>query len=268
MAALPTPGGSSGTWGTELNDYLSVEHAADGTHTVKLDDLAAPDDNTDLNASSTKHGLLPKLSNVSTEYLDGTGVFSTPASDGPKMGAPSDSGAAYVPAYIANANAGNQVQDRLYAVRIPLRSGTLDRIFAHHWTAATAGETFRLGIYSPTSAGLPGALLLDAGTIDLSTATGLKALTISQAISSSYYWLAGVQQGGTAAGMLAFGAGQQLGGFGSGQFQRLLDITAIYNNNAAYPYLSSVTGALPDPFGTPTGFVADANTPIIGVRYA
>lgn len=46
---------------------------------IKLDDLAAPDDNTDLNASTSAHGLLRKLSNVATEYLDGTGAWSTPA---------------------------------------------------------------------------------------------------------------------------------------------------------------------------------------------
>ena len=49
---------------------------------TKLDDLAAPDDNTDLNASATAHGLLPKLSNVVTEFLNGTGVFSVPAGGG------------------------------------------------------------------------------------------------------------------------------------------------------------------------------------------
>lgn len=32
MASLPTVGGDSGTWGTKLNDFLSEEHNADGTH--------------------------------------------------------------------------------------------------------------------------------------------------------------------------------------------------------------------------------------------
>lgn len=31
MARLPTPGGDSNTWGTILNDFLSVEHNSDGT---------------------------------------------------------------------------------------------------------------------------------------------------------------------------------------------------------------------------------------------
>ena len=29
-ASLPTPGGDSGVWGTKLNDYLTLEHNADG----------------------------------------------------------------------------------------------------------------------------------------------------------------------------------------------------------------------------------------------
>lgn len=50
-----------------------------GADQIKLDDLAAPDDNTDLNASAAKHGLLPKLSNVATEFLNGQGAFAAPA---------------------------------------------------------------------------------------------------------------------------------------------------------------------------------------------
>lgn len=45
----------------------------------KLDDNLAPDDNTDLNASSSAHGLLPKLSNVATEFLTGTGTWAAPS---------------------------------------------------------------------------------------------------------------------------------------------------------------------------------------------
>jgi hypothetical protein len=59
----------------------TIAKTADITAT-KLDDFAAPDNNTDLNVSITAHGLCPILSNVSTEYLSGTGVFSTPAGGG------------------------------------------------------------------------------------------------------------------------------------------------------------------------------------------
>uniref|UniRef100_A0A6M3K0V9 Uncharacterized protein n=1 Tax=viral metagenome TaxID=1070528 RepID=A0A6M3K0V9_9ZZZZ len=56
----------------------TIAKIADITGT-KLDDLTAPDDNTDLNVSVTSHGLSPKLNNVSTYYLSGTGVWSVPS---------------------------------------------------------------------------------------------------------------------------------------------------------------------------------------------
>lgn len=46
---------------------------------LKLDDCLTPDDNTDLNATNTKHGLLPKLSGTGSTYLTGTGTWGTPA---------------------------------------------------------------------------------------------------------------------------------------------------------------------------------------------
>lgn len=60
----------------------ATSHKSGGSDAIKLDELAAPTDITTLNASASAHGLLPKLSNVSTEFLNGTGAFSTPAGGG------------------------------------------------------------------------------------------------------------------------------------------------------------------------------------------
>jgi hypothetical protein len=53
-------------------------HQTGGTDSIPLDTLAATTDITTLNASSTAHGLLPKLSNASTQYLNGIGTWTTP----------------------------------------------------------------------------------------------------------------------------------------------------------------------------------------------
>jgi hypothetical protein len=56
----------------------ATSHQSGGSDPIKLDDLAAPDDNTDLNVSTSAHGLAPKAPNDSTKYLDGTGAYSVP----------------------------------------------------------------------------------------------------------------------------------------------------------------------------------------------
>ena len=52
----------------------AATHVSGGSDAVKLDDLAVPDDNTDLNVSSARHGLFPKLPGGSTNFFreDGT----------------------------------------------------------------------------------------------------------------------------------------------------------------------------------------------------
>lgn len=60
----------------------NTTHQLGGTDPIKLDDLAVPDDNTDLDSSTTSHGLLRKLSNVATEFLNGQGAWAVPASSG------------------------------------------------------------------------------------------------------------------------------------------------------------------------------------------
>lgn len=53
----------------------NTSHQTGGSDAIKLDDLAAPDDNADLNASITKHGLLKKLSDVALEFFNGKGNY-------------------------------------------------------------------------------------------------------------------------------------------------------------------------------------------------
>jgi hypothetical protein len=72
------------------SDNLSFKDANAGTKTLdsiaststKLDDFATPDDNTDLNATTSYHGLLPKLDGNTSNFLRGDGAFATPAGAG------------------------------------------------------------------------------------------------------------------------------------------------------------------------------------------
>jgi hypothetical protein len=72
---------------------------------------------------------------------------------------------------------------------------TADRIGIEVTTAGTAAvSVHRLGIWAD-SGGVPGTLLVDAGTV-ATDSTGLKEVTISQALAANtLYWLGVVQQG-------------------------------------------------------------------------
>ncbi len=64
---------------TDVADAVTKKHTAGAE---KLDDHAAPDNNTDLNVSITAHGLCPILPNDATKYLDGSGAYSVPVGSG------------------------------------------------------------------------------------------------------------------------------------------------------------------------------------------
>lgn len=49
---------------------------------TKLDDFTAPDDNTDLNATALKHGLLHKLGGGTINYLRADGIWAQPSGSG------------------------------------------------------------------------------------------------------------------------------------------------------------------------------------------
>lgn len=74
-----TPVGSTATpserW--TIGDDGGLTATAPAYLNVKLDDLIAADDTTDLDSSTARHGLLKKLSNVATEFMNGVGAWST-----------------------------------------------------------------------------------------------------------------------------------------------------------------------------------------------
>jgi hypothetical protein len=57
-------------------------HEAGGSDAIKLDDLEPPDDTTDLDVSTSKHGLCPKAPNDTTKFLRGDGAWGVPAGGG------------------------------------------------------------------------------------------------------------------------------------------------------------------------------------------
>lgn len=70
---------------------------------------------------------------------------------------------------------------------------TVDRIGVGVVTAGDVGSFVRLGIYADDGSGKPGALLLDAGTIDGGSATA-QEITISKQLTAGLYWTASVCQ--------------------------------------------------------------------------
>lgn len=56
----------------------ATQHKSGGTDAIKLDELAAPTDVTTLNASTTAHGLLPKLTGSTSNYLRADGTWTAP----------------------------------------------------------------------------------------------------------------------------------------------------------------------------------------------
>ena len=75
-------------------------------------------------------------------------------------------------------------------------STSFTRIGAEVTTAGAAGSLLRLGIYRDNGNGLPGALTVDAGTVDAAT-TGAKELTIAQTLAPGLYWLAALAEVGS-----------------------------------------------------------------------
>ncbi len=70
-------GSLSGVPSTFAPAAHKTSHQSGGTDAIKLDDLAAPDDNPDLNVSTSAHGLVPKAPNDITKFLRGDATWAT-----------------------------------------------------------------------------------------------------------------------------------------------------------------------------------------------
>jgi hypothetical protein len=150
--------------------------------------------------------------------------------------------------------------NRLYAEMFvaPRRGGTLDRI-AVNVTTGVAGA-MRLGLYLASSESniYPGALALDAGTVDV-TSTGVKPITINQPlIGGATYWavcISGVAP--TIRGMAIAGCS---GALGISSALGTAPNTGLY---AAYTY-----GVLPAVFPGGATILVAAPIPAIALRFS
>lgn len=63
---------------TRTPSLHAASHLSAGGDSIKLDDLATPDNNTDLDSSLTEHGLLLKLGGGTVNYLRADGTWASP----------------------------------------------------------------------------------------------------------------------------------------------------------------------------------------------
>lgn len=122
---------------------------------------------------------------------------------------------------------------------------TFDRIACNVLTVSSSGSVVRLGIYND-NAGTPGTLVLDAGTVVGDSGTGVKAITISQALTAGVYWLSACGQGGVTSPTMDGYTGNAILPYGP-------SLAATLRQGFGF-YQDSITGAFA---GSPTVSVGD-----------
>ena len=164
---------------------------------LKLDDCIAPDDNTDRDVSTTKHGLLPKLDDDASHCLNGDGSWATPPAQEIDFNCYRRTGN---DAWYTTPRIGVWCSTDCATIKDVLKASpfiapvtiTLDRM-AIYVSTLKAGGLCRLGIYNDNGVSLyPGSLLLNAGEVSYG-ATGLASVTINQKLmAGNLYWLVSV----------------------------------------------------------------------------
>lgn len=157
---------------------------------------------------------------------------------------PHQSGQYYAPLFAASSNT-SMAKDQLRVMPfwVPRRT-TFERHGVNCTGVASSG--FRPGVYRDSS-GLPGALVSDGGVL-ATTSTGFVEATISITLDRGWYWVGG-------AGQTANPTLQAISGNGNIVGRQLPGNGAAPAPSGCY-YKTGVTGALPDPYGTPGGVTA------------
>lgn len=154
----------------------------------------------------------------------------------------------------------------LYVYRIPYiftSAGTMTFIGCHvNGSSGTTGCVLRIGLYADNQ-GVPGALLADFGTASCVGSAGNVTLTTAQPISAyTPYWLACAMQGSAVTRAIMWDYdivnGPQDIGFLVVPFTAANNVGDIFNGGGMNGFrmgyvLNGVTGALPNPYGTPSG---------------
>ncbi len=155
-----------------------------------------------------------------------------------------------------------QTVNRVVYIPFQCGAGTWDRI-AVNVGVAVASSAQRFGLYAPTSAGLPGALIADFGTA-ATTSTGVASVTISQPVPSGLCFIATVSQGGASGATLAAVDTTYAAAAASANYY-LSTAASIIGGQLTGFFEGSVSGALPS-----TATVGDYNlgVPKIGYRWA
>ena len=131
------------------------------------------------------------------------------------------------------------VHDILYASPIFIaRDITIDRI-AIQVATAEAAKSVRVGIYNDSGSLTPSSLLLDCGEVSGAT-TGVKAITINQALTKGIYWVAQISDSDV---IKLTQLSEYKGGY------TILGIIAAALGSVNTVWLKAQAyGALPDPF--------------------
>lgn len=127
----------------------------------------------------------------------------------------------------------------------------LQALVAEVTTVGSAGAVVRLGVYKDDGSGMyPGALVLDAGTID-ATILGNATITLSTALALApgRYWVGGASQGAPSTAPVMRTVGTSGGVL-------MPSNTASASNIPTGAAQNSVSGALPSAFTTSIGFTS------------